>query len=88
MAMPLNLHSVKSSGQRLCVLCKHCGRRSTLEHDVIHAFSGNIAELRQLKLKCRDCDSKHFDAFVVTTPQHVSDFMAGAPIAPFREMQR
>jgi hypothetical protein len=69
MGMPPNLHSVDSSRQPLCVLCKHSGRRATLTHQEIGAFSGNMKYVSELKLKCRNCDGRDYFAWVMRTAQ-------------------
>ena len=78
--MSTNLHSVHSSGQPLCVLCKQCKRRAALTHDEIDAHSGNMKELRDLKLHCRNCGSKDYEMYVYVRAERVSDFLAGTPV--------
>lgn len=85
--MPPNLHSVASSGQPLCVACRTCGHRSALPHDQIRAYSGNMQELRFLKLKCSLCLNKDFEVFVVMSSQTVAHFLSGADLEVFRKLK-
>jgi hypothetical protein len=79
-----NLHSVDSSGQPLCVVCRTCGHRAALKHKQIGAHSGNMKPVSELKLKCSLCQAKDFETFVVQREADVLFFLNEAPLDFFR----
>lgn len=82
---PPNLHSLAGSGQPLCVACRKCGHRAAVPHEKVDAFSGNMDEIRSLKLKCSKCEAKDFEAFVVHNAERVALFLEGQDLMFFRE---
>jgi ferredoxin len=79
-----NLHMVHYSGQPLCVACRTCGHRATLQHEQIDAHSGNMKEVRKLRLKCSLCQAKDFEMFIVHKEADVLFFLNEAPPDYFR----
>jgi hypothetical protein len=47
-----------------------------------------MKELRELKLKCSVCPSKDFETFVVVRASDWREFLDGADLERYRQMQR
>lgn len=88
MAMPPNLHSLHNSGHPLCVVCLGCSHRSAVPPEKVGAGRGDMKEIRSLKLKCSQCQSKNFEAFVMVTDAQVQSFLDGIPLESFRRSNR
>lgn len=84
---PPNLHSLAGSGQPLCVACLDCGHRATIPPSLVDAFSGNMKEIRALKLRCSKCESRSFAGYVMVTAKHTNDFMDGADLEHFARLK-
>lgn len=85
MAMMPNLHSLYNSGHPLCVVCLDCWHRSAVPPEKVGAGRGDMKEIRSLKLKCSQCQSKNFEAFVVHSAERVAKFLEGLTLDEFRE---
>jgi hypothetical protein len=71
-----NLHGLARSGFPLGVACKTCGHRALLDHAKLDAFEGNMTEIRELKLRCVECDSTDFEGTIFSAQSQVDDFLA------------
>lgn len=72
---PDNLHTVATSGHPLGVACKACGHRALVSHEALGAHSGNMKQVRALRLKCA-CGSREWEHKIFHTPEQVAAFLA------------
>ena len=85
--MALNLHSVACCGQPRLIYCNGCARRAAIPGEAIGAGSGNMKELRTLRLVCSGCRVRNFRMFVVPKPEHVTQFLSGDPLDFFKTLE-
>ena len=88
MVMTPNLHSLHNSGHPLCVVCLDCSHRSAVSPEKLGASRGDMKEIRDLKLKCSQCQSKNFEAYVVHSAERVAKFLNGWALDEFRAQPR
>ena len=71
-----NLHGLALSGLPLGVACTRCGHRALIEAAKVGARDGNMTEIRQLKLRCTECDGTAFEGTIFSAQSQVDDFFA------------
>jgi hypothetical protein len=73
-----NLHSVKSYGHPLGVICAACGHRAVVPLHKLGQLDGNMASIKSLKLVCQICGSRNWKATLFAR-QHEVEAFAGRP---------
>ena len=77
-----NMHTLAMHDHPLGVACKACGYRALIPLDRLGAHSGNMQEVRTLKLKCGACELRQWKATIFNDTTEVAAFLqppAGAP---------
>ena len=77
-----NLHGLAGTGRPLGVTCKACGHRALIPLDRPSAHSGNMQEVRTLKLKCAACESREWQSTVFNKAEEVAAFLQPRTSAP------
>jgi hypothetical protein len=72
-----NLHSVKSYGHPLGVICADCGHRAVVPLHKLGQLDGNMASIKSLKLVCRACGSRNWKTTLFARQHEVEAFTAG-----------
>lgn len=71
-----NLHGLFLSGFPLGFACTTCGHRALLDAAKVGARDGNMTEIRELKLRCTECDDTKFEGTIFSAQDQVDDFLA------------
>ena len=77
-----NLHGLAGSGRPLGVTCKACHHRGLVPLDRLGAHSGNMQEIRTLKLHCSACQSREWTPKIFLRDEDLAAFVqstAGTP---------
>ena len=77
-----NLHGLAGSGRPLGVACKACGHRALIPLDRLGAYSGNMQEVRTLKLKCLACESGEWMPSIFQRDEDVAAFLQSTASTP------
>lgn len=79
-----NLRSLAGSGRPLGVICKAegCHHRALIPLDRVGTHSGNITELRELKLCCSACQSREWEPKVFHRDEDLAAFLQPAAGVP------
>ena len=71
-----NLHGLAMSGFPLGVACRTCGHRALINAAKVGARDGNMTEIRELRLRCTECDGTPFEGTIFSAQDQVDDFLA------------
>ncbi|MCF8533074.1 MAG: hypothetical protein K9G48_08730 [Reyranella sp.] len=77
-----NLHGLAGSGRPLGVTCKACNHRALVPLDRIGAHSGNMQEVRTLKLKCGACNARQWTPRIFHRDEDIAAFLEPTASTP------
>lgn len=70
-----NLHTVYCYGFDMGVICRICDHRALLSIERLGAYSGNMRQIVDLKLKCTQCGSDRYTPVIFATEAEVAAFL-------------
>lgn len=70
-----NLHTVYCYGYDMGVICRICDHRALLSIERLGAYRGNMRQVTELKLKCRQCGSDRYTPVIFADEAEVAGFL-------------
>ena len=76
--------SAQEGPARVAVGCEH---RAAIPGKQLGAFSGNMDDIKTLKLVCADCGGRVYKAFVVPREDYVTRFLDGERLDALKNLE-